>query len=172
MGYTIKAEDIIKNRENSSKNVDIFRMMIGINNNITNGNINLQHIAYTIVKSDELERYKDDWKEVDGIEELLMPRGEKKVLNKNSFEFIDEVVKEFFEKIVFVPETARSDMEFFESVGGENVSKSWHCVSVARELPQNKKITGQECEFRPVRITEPFLRCLIDKMKELRLIEW
>ena len=171
-GYTARGADIVRNLADSREIVDIFEMMVGINNNITNGNINLQHIAYTIVKSDELNNYKDDWDEVDGMDELLLPRAEERVLNKNSFEFIDEVVKEFFEKFVFDSKTSKDDMKFFESVGGENVSKSWHCVSVARELPKNEKINGRECEFSPVRITEPFVRCLVDKMKELGLIEW
>lgn len=172
MRHTIKAEDIIKNGENSSKNVDIFRMMVGINNNITNGNINLQHIAYTIVKSDELEEYKDDWEDVDGMEELLLPRMEENVINRTSFAFIDKVVRNFFEKVVFKPEDAKRYMEFLENIGGKRVSKSWHCVSVARKLPPKERINGRECEFSPVRITEPFVRCLIDKMKELGLIEW
>ena len=171
MGY-INAGDIIKSTSGSEEVVDIFNMMVGINNRLTANNSNLQHIAYTIVKSDELKNYKDDWGEVDGMDELLQPRAENKVLNKNVFYFIDDVVKEFFEKIVLDPQTAKSDIEFFESVGGSNVSKSWHCVSVARELPKNKQNNGKECEFFPVRITEPFVRCVVEKMKSLGLIDW
>ena len=147
-------------------------MMVGISQRITKNNVNLQHIAYTIVKSDELEKYKDDWKEVDGMEELLLPRAKENVINRTNFAFIDEVVRDFFEKVVFKPEDAKYYMEFLENIGGKRVSKSWHCVSVARKLPPTDRINGGECEFSPVRITEPFVRCLIDKMLDLGLIKW
>jgi len=168
-GEIIKADAVIKNdEEKNRKIVDIHRMLIGICNNIAPGNDSLQHIAYTIVKSDELDSYRDDWSEVKEMDELLKPGVKSSVLYTNGWKLVDAVVSEFFEKVVF--SSADAHMRDFRNIGGENVSKSWHCVSVARKLPPNERTDGRECEFAPVRITEPFVRCLIKELKNLGLL--
>ena len=59
-------------------------------------------------------------------------------------------------------------MQLLESIGGKEVSKSWHCVSVARPVGEIGK--DKICKFEPVRIAEPFARCVMNEMEKLKLL--
>ena len=124
----------------------------------------LDHIAYTIVKSDELEEYPEALEKVKGMKDLLTQNGVIDAFNEDNFEAVNIIVEEFFNKIVFSEEHREQYMELLKTMGGKDVSKSWHCISVAR--PSERGV--QACDFKPVRIAEPFARCILTEMEQLK----
>lgn len=172
IGNRISASDIIQNAYKKEKPEDPVEMLIKIKRILSNRGSCLKHIAYTIVKSDELLKYPEKIEQITGIKDILNQNGSCSVLESEYFEPIDDIIKEFFEKIVFSPDVTKFNMSSFQDFGGNDVSKSWHCVSVAKDIPiGERRNNGKVCKFDPVRIVEPFVRCLMPKMKEMGWID-
>ena len=169
---SITAEKILENHRDNSDNKDenLYRVLVSLKKFLSrygNGK-DLKHIAYTIVKSDELKKFPETLKRVDGMADLLKQDDGLDTFNPDNFAGVDYIVQEFFSKIVF--NAKRNDsMDIMRSMGGKQVSKSWHCISVARKLPPERQTEEKEreCEFYPVRIAEPFARCIREEMKRL-----
>ena len=154
--------------QNSGDEVDIYKVLNSLKNMLAFDRKALQHVAYIIVKSDELSKYPEVLKKVDGMSDLLTLKKNTDVFNINNLEGVSITVKEFFEKVVFSEEHEKTYMQLLESIGGKEVSKSWHCVSVARPVGEIGK--DKICKFEPVRIAEPFARCVMNEMEKLKLL--
>ena len=168
---SIVTEDILQNRRNHSENKDekLYKVLENLSSFLggyDNGK-DLKHIAYTIVKSDELQKFPETLSQVDGIRDLLEQNEGLYAFNPDNFAGVDFIVKRFFEKIVFNTDERSDGMDIMRSMGGRQVSKSWHCISVARPLSSERQTNGKVCEFHPVRIAEPFARCIWEEMKRL-----
>lgn len=159
----VNARDLIKNNKNSDK-VDMILILRNIKSiNLKNPN-NLHHIAYTIVKSDELLKHSEELDTVDGMRELCSQGECINAFDDDNFVMVEEAVKDFIEAFFFNESRTKVGMSLINSIGGKKVAKSWHCVSVAKPRPNLGK---NKCEYDPLRIAEPFARCIIEKFKEL-----
>ena len=149
--------------DNSGDEFNVYDVWCAIRDLLSEEYNELNHIAYTIVKSDELADYPEALKKVSGMSDLLEQKVNIDAFNEDNFEAVDIRVEKFFENVVFNETHRETYMELLKTMGGQDISKSWHCISVAR--PSEKG--GQACDFRPVRIAEPFARCILTEMKQL-----
>ena len=174
IGKSINASDIIQNVSTKEKPTNVTDMLLHLEGRLYGHDICLKHIAYTMVKSDVLldNDYKPKVEQIKDMEKILKPDEIANVLDQSHLNSIDDIVKEFFQKVVLSRENTEENMDTFKDMGGSNVSKSWHCISVAKHIPKNERVDNKVCEFAPVRIVEPFVRCLIPKMTELGWIDW
>lgn len=151
---------------NTDSKDDAFDIMINIQNVVRSMKARklypaLKHIAYTIIKSDELERIIDRIpdEEYSQFKQYLSQTSHTiDPFDPDVSDAKNYIIRKFIEEY-FSEENERVDIsDFF----GNDVSHSCHCVSVARPIGGDRR-----CRVEPVRMADPLVGCLIPKFIEL-----
>ncbi len=130
-------------------------------------NISIRHIAFTVVKSNQLldiaekEHWKDDEELMLFPSYLQQPAGGLDPFELQGRADRDETIKSFFRRVVI------NDQLEFQKVSPQyvyknSISYSWNCVNVAIDTG----VDEMSCEHNFVRIADPFVNCFISKVTD------
>lgn len=126
-----------------------------------------RHMAFTIIKSDELVG-RAEVKNIKGADSLLKNPPLNTVMNKDYMLESNLIAREMFRQLVFEgtddqDKEARikaKEWDFNKTPEDNNVS--WHCVC-ASALPAPRK----KFKYRAVRNAEPLIGCLLERLDEM-----
>lgn len=151
--------------QNDSPMQIIEELIIGMEDKQKLNSFPLEHIAYTIMKSDEFLPIKDEIeKQLDKPFEFLLENDETvNFRNEQQQNFKQEVLKAFFDKYIW-------DSRFPDRYSFNACPISLHCVRVAIDLNEEKN-GEKKCEWSPVRIAEPLMSCISETLKKLGWIQ-
>lgn len=116
----------------------------------------LKHVAFTIIKSDELKRISERLPAGFSVylDNPMWDNNQNNLFNADYCQGITDDVADFINDFFGNRQTIDKLLE------GTELTYSCHCVSVA---PKAESTSGKECEYRPVRIAEPLVACLLDQ---------
>ena len=157
----VPASSLIKNRSRIVENPwEIYNSVLQV---LKGEHVNRhQHMAYSIIKSDEIEN-RPEVRKIRNWDVLFRNPNAKRALDVNYILEANLVAKEIFRQLVIEgnEEEKNGRMEKLES---DFSGVSWHCVCAAREPKE-----GEPYRYSSIRKADPLVGCLLGELEKL---EW
>lgn len=120
-----------------------------------------KHMAYSIIKSDELKGLPEV-KEVPNSDILFREAGVNEKLNQDYILQANMIARDIFRTLVVEGDSEAEKERQTEALENGFHSVSWHCVCAAM-----KQKPGRTYRYKSIRRADPLIGCLLPKLEEL-----